>query len=211
MNTCPGYIVDYMHAYLDGEISKDEQSELDVHLASCTLCNELMSELTAATELLESADPIQAPERFVGNVMARLPKEKSKAGVHRWLRKHPILVAAAMFLILMSASLFSNYGDDQQFSVTMQPELVVDSGTVLVPEGVTVKGDVLVKNGELRVEGAVDGNITVINGTKYMASTAIVTGKSEEINKVFDWLWYKMKTTIKDILPQSQQEDSVEE
>ena len=108
--------------------------------------------------------------------MARLPKEKSQAGFQRWLRSHPLLAAAAMFFILMSASMFSSFGNDQQFSVTKQPNLVVEGETVLVPEGEIVKGDIVVKNGNLRIEGEVDGNITVINGSKYMASTAVVTG-----------------------------------
>ena len=32
-----------------------------------------------------------------------------------------------------------------------------------------------------------------------MASTANVTGEIEEINQVFDWLWYKIKAGAKDI------------
>lgn len=103
----------------------------------------------------------------------------------------------------MSATLFSSYGNDQQFSVTKQPNLVVEGQTVLVPAGETVKGDIVVKNGELRIEGEVDGDVTVIHGSKYMASTAIVTGKSKEIDKAFDWLWYKMKKTATDIFSTS--------
>jgi anti-sigma factor RsiW len=120
-------------------------------------------------------------------------------GMQRWLRNHPLLAAAAMFLILMSASLFSSYGNDQQFSVSNQPNLIVEGQTVLVPAGEKVEGDIVVKNGTLRIEGEVDGDVTVISGSKYMASTAIVTGELEEIDKVFDWIWYKMKTTSKDI------------
>jgi hypothetical protein len=32
-----------------------------------------------------------------------------------------------------------------------------------------------------------------------MASTANVTGEIEEINQLFDWLWYKMKAGAKDV------------
>ncbi|AMQ04782.1 anti-sigma factor family protein [Sporosarcina psychrophila] len=203
MNTCPEQIVHYMHAYLDGDISRDEERLLKEHLDSCKECKEIMNGLTESIAFIGSAAKIKAPDSFVNGVMARLPKEKSQAGVQRWLRSHPLLAAAAMFLILMSATLFSSYGNDQQFSVTKQPNLVVEGQTVLVPAGETVKGDIVVKNGTLRIEGEVDGNVTVIRGSKYMASTAIVTGKSEEIDKVFDWLWYKIKTTAKDIFPSS--------
>ena len=211
MNTCPEHIVHYMHAYLDGDISRAEERELKQHLDSCEQCREIMNGLTESIAFIGSATQIQAPNNFVDGVMARLPKEKSQAGFQRLLRRHPFFAAAAMFVILMSASLFSSYGNDQQFSVTKQPNLIVEGQTVLVPEGETVKGDIVVKNGELRIEGQVEGNVTVIRGSKYMASTAVVTGTSEEIDKVFDWLWYKMKSTTKDIFsPPTKDEPAVE-
>ena len=211
MNTCPEHIVHYMHAYLDGDISRDEERELKQHLDSCQQCKEIMNGLTESIAFIGSAAQVQAPTNFVDGVMARLPKEKSQVGFQRLLRRHPFFAAAAMFFILMSASLFSSYGNDQQFSVTKQPNLIVEGQTVLVPEGETVKGDIVVKNGELRIEGQVEGNVTVIRGSKYMASTAVVTGTSEEIDKVFDWLWYKMKTTFKDIFSASAKEEPVME
>ncbi|MBE1553078.1 anti-sigma factor family protein [Sporosarcina limicola] len=211
MNTCPEQIVHYMHAYLDGEISRAEERELKEHLDNCTECKEIMNSLSESITLLGSVAQVKAPESFVGGVMARLPKEKSRAGAHRWLRSHPFLAAAAMFFVLMSATLFSSYGNDQQFSVTKQPNLIIDGQTVLVPKGEIVKGDIVVENGELRIEGEVDGNVTVIRGSKYMASTAVVTGESEEIDKLFDWLWYKMKNTAKDIFSSSKEDGQDED
>lgn len=211
MNTCPEHIVQYMHAYLDGDISHDEEQELNQHLESCLACKEIMTSLNDAVLFIESATPVEAPVGFVEGVMTRLPKEKSQAGIQRWLRSHPLIAAAAMFVVLMSASLFSNYGNDQHFSVTKQPNLIVEGEMVLVPEGEVVQGDVIVKNGKLRIEGEVDGDIVVINGSKYMASTAIVTGTSEEIDKAFDWLWYKIKSTAKDILPSSKKDKEAED
>lgn len=203
MNTCPDYVIEYMHAYLDGDISREEERRLREHLDACSECKEIMNGLSESLAFLGSATQIQAPEGFVEGVMARLPKEKSQAGFNRWLRRHPLFAAAAMFFILMSATLFSSYGNDQQFSVTKQPNLIVQGETVIVPEGEVIEGDIVVKNGNLRIEGQVDGNVTVIRGSKYMASTAVVTGKSEEIDEVFDWLWYKIKKIANDIIPSS--------
>ncbi len=211
MNTCPEQIVHCMHAYLDGDIRHDDEQLLMKHLAECPSCQKLMDDLTDAIEFIEQAEPIEAPVGFVNDVMARLPKEKSQVGIQRWLRKHPLLAAAAMFFVLMSASIFSGYGNDQQFSVTKQPNLIVEGETVTVPEGEVIKGDIIVKNGELRIEGEVDGNVTVIRGSKYMASTAVVTGTSEEIDQAFDWLWYKIKETVKDIFKTGDGEKPVEE
>ena len=206
MNTCPGQIVHYMHAYLDGDISRDEERLLKEHLDSCKECKEIMNGLTESIAFIGSASKIKAPDNFVNSVMTRLPKEKSQAGAQRWLRKHPLFAAAAMFLILMSATLFSSYDNDQQFSVTKQPNLIVEGQKVLVPAGEVVEGDIVVKNGILQIDGEVDGDVTVIRGSKYMASTAIVTGKSQEIDQVFDWLWYKMKKAVQDIFPSSEED-----
>ena len=124
--------------------------------------------------------------------MNRLPKRKNTVGIQKWLRRHPIIVAAAVFFLFMSAALLGSYPNDDQFSVTKQPNLIVDGETVIVPAGEVVKGDIVVKNGTIVIEGEVDGNVTVINGD-YMASTRVVTGQIEEVDEAFEWLWYEMK------------------
>ncbi|MCM3638476.1 zf-HC2 domain-containing protein [Sporosarcina luteola] len=210
MNTCQEPVIHLMHAYLDGDISHEEEQVLHKHLVECDLCREMMDELKMSALFLKDTAPIQAPEGFVSGVMERLPKEKSQAGFQRLLRRHPLVAAAALFLLLMSATLFSSYSNNQQFSFTKQPNLIVEGETVIVPAGEVVKGDIVVKNGNLRIEGEVDGNVTVIHGSKYMASTAVVTGKSEEIDQAFDWLWYKIKSTVKDIFPSSDGEQQEE-
>lgn len=76
---------------------------------------------------------------------------------------------------------------------------MVKNNTVIVPEGEVVKGDVTVKNGKLIIEGKVDGDVTIVNGEKYTASAGQVTGQIHEINEVFDWIWYKIKSTGKSV------------
>ena len=182
MGTCPEYIVEHMHNYLDGDISREHEQELKKHLQECSACQQHMHELSDT----------------IAMIMAQLPKPKTRFGVQKWLRQHPFLIAAAVFCLFMSAALFSHFNDDQQFSVTKQPNLVVDGQTVIVPKGEVVKGDIVVRNGDIVVEGEVDGNITVING-RYMASTAMVSGQIDEINESFEWLWYKVKTLVNDV------------
>ena len=165
-------------------------------MRDCKDCQQHMQELTSTIAFVKSAAVIEVPPNFVEQVMQKLPKRKMRTGVQSWLRRHPFFVAAALFCIFMSASLFSGYKNDQEFSFTKQPNLQVEGQTVIVPEGETVKGDIVVKNGDIIVKGAVDGDITVING-KYMASTANVTGQIDEVDEVFEWLWYKIKSSAK--------------
>ena len=199
MNTCSPNFVDYMHEYLDGDITREHEQELKKHLQMCSDCQQHMHELSDTIAFVKGAAHIMAPPHFEDNVMKRLPKRKNTAGVQKWIRRHPIIIAAAVFFLFMSATMLGSYPNDNQFSVTKQPNLIVEGQKVIVPAGEVVKGDIVVKNGDIVVEGEVDGNITVINGS-YMASTAVVTGEVEEIDEMFQWLWYNMKKVTTDFV-----------
>ncbi|MFY4776628.1 zf-HC2 domain-containing protein [Metabacillus sp. RGM 3146] len=190
---CPENIVLLMHKYLDKEITSDEENELKEHLGSCNACSRHFQELNRTDMLLKEAMTFASSEHFTAAVMNRLPEEKRfKAGI--WFRNHPILSAASLFLFFMAASLISAWSSDHQFSVSNQHNLVVRDNTVIVPKNEVVRGDVMVKNGTLRIEGTVDGNVTVINGEEYKASAGRVTGKMEKVNALFEWLWYRIKS-----------------
>lgn len=188
-----------MHKYLDGDILPEDESQLKEHLQSCEDCKKHLHEMEKSIALVQSTSHLTAPANFTADVLANLPKEKRTASINRWLKAHPFLVAAALFIILMGGSFFSSWKNDQDFSVSSQPNLVVKNNTVIVPEGKVVKGDVTVKNGKLIIEGKVDGDVTIVNGEKYTASAGQVTGQIHEINEVFDWMWYKIKSTGKSL------------
>ncbi|MFS0784260.1 zf-HC2 domain-containing protein [Bacillus sp. 1P06AnD] len=194
---CSDEIIEYMHEYLDNQISTEHESILRHHLQDCVDCQNHFHELKKAILFVQSSSHINAPSDFTQKVMASLPRETKKAGAKRWLKNHPLLTAASLFIVLMGGSLFSNWKEDYQFSFSKQPDLVVDNNTVIVPEGKTISGDVVVRNGNIKIEGKVDGNVTVINGDKYMASAGHVSGDIEEIDEMFGWLWYSIKDTFK--------------
>lgn len=189
-----------MHEYLDDEISTENEKDLREHIHSCSECEMHFHQLKKTIALVQSTSHIQASADFTANIMAKLPKETRKVGVQRWFMQHPIMTAASLFLALMGGSLALTWNEDQQFSVSKQPNLIVQNDTVIVPEGEVVKGDVTVRNGKLKIEGEVDGDVTVINGEQYMASAGKVTGEIKQINEIFDWLWYHIKETGEDVL-----------
>ncbi len=197
---CPIEMVVYMHEYLDNEISAEHERELREHIYTCSDCKTHFHQLKKTIALVQSTSHIQAPKDFTVNILEKLPKEKRKVGIQRWLMNHPLLTAASLFLVLMMGSIASTWSQDQQFSVSKQPNLIVQNDTVIIPEGEVVKGDVTVRNGKLIIEGEVDGNVTVINGERYMASAGKVTGDIEEINEVFEWIWFHIKELGKDVL-----------
>ncbi|MDQ0999833.1 anti-sigma factor RsiW [Neobacillus niacini] len=190
---CDEEIVELMHEYLDEEIDPKNEMILRDHLKSCKDCETLFNEYKKTIAVVKGTSRMQTPPNFTAKVMASLPKEKKKVSMQRWLRNHPLIAAASLFLVLMTGSVFSTWNQEREFSVSKQENLVVQNGTVIVPEGEVVKGDVIVRNGELRIEGEVQGDVTVINGEQYLASAGHVTGQIEEVNEVFDWIWYHMK------------------
>jgi len=200
VKACPEEIILYMQESLDSDLSHEKEQVLKDHLQRCPECQKHFQELKRTVAYIKSPSHIRVSSGFTADVMARLPKEKRSASVKRWFRNHPILAAASLFLLLMAGSVLNIWNDDQKFSVTKQPNLVVENDTVIVPEGEVVNGDITVKNGNLRIEGKVNGNVTIINGKQYLASAGDVTGDIEEINEIFEWLWYKIKDGSKKVI-----------
>lgn len=195
---CSPEAVSLIHKYLDEDITTNEEKELKQHLQKCKDCQNHFHELKKTIALVKSVNHVEPPDDFTRKVMDKLPKEKRSIGYKRWFKAHPLLTAAAVFLLLMTGSLFSTWTNDQQFSVSKQENIEIQDHTVIVPEGKVVKGDLVVRNGNVKVEGEVQGNVVVINGEKYLASAGNVTGEMEEINAVFDWIWYHIKDFVKE-------------
>jgi anti-sigma factor RsiW len=184
-----------MHDFLDEDISKENEQELKEHLRTCLACEQHFKELKKAIAFVQSTAHIKAPDDFTLAIMANLPKENKKIEVSRWLKNHPLLSAASLFIVLMAGSLFTSWNQNEQFSFSNQPNLVVENNTVIVPEGEVVTGDIVVRNGKVQIEGEVQGDVTVINGEKYLASAGHVTGEIREVDALFEWIWYHIKTT----------------
>ncbi|MGM0877323.1 MAG: anti-sigma factor family protein [Bacillota bacterium] len=198
--SCSSEFVQLLHKYMDHEVSGEEEKKVKDHLHTCEECYQHFHELEKAVALVQSTSHIEAPKDFTQVVMNRLPKEKRTVSWNRWLKGHPLLVAASLFVFLMTGSLFSAWSEDQHFSVSKQPNLVVENSKVTVPEGEVVNGDVTVKNGTLMIEGTIKGDVIVINGEKFLASAGHVTGEIEEVDEMFEWLWYHIKSLSKDVV-----------
>lgn len=215
MGACHEKYIELMHAYLDGEIQPEHEQQLKQHLKSCDICQAHMHELSDVVAFMKSAQPVPPPPNLTSNVMASIPRRNISKGSQSWFRRYPMVTAAAVFLVFMSAMFFGNFTDDQQFTFTKSGNVIVEGDTVIIPKGEVIAGDFMVRNGNIRVDGAIEGNLTVINGDvvnqdaidsstvvnqdvidggNLMASTAVVTGEIEEIDRVFDWLWFKMKS-----------------
>lgn len=131
--SCPEQIVQLMHMHLDGDILPKDEHVLNEHLETCEKCRKHFYEMEKSIALVRSTSHVEAPADFTANVMAKLPKEKKRASVKRWFRTHPVIAAAAVFIILMGGGFFNSWHNDHNFSVSKQPNLVVHNHTVTVP------------------------------------------------------------------------------
>lgn len=207
---CNQEIIHLMHDYLDNDIKKEDETKLRLHLEECSDCQRHFHELARTVTLIQSAEDISAPNRFTQNVMDQLPTEKKQIRYMRWFKTHPAFTAAAVFFILMFSSVFSIWHQDTKLSVSKQENLIVEGDTVIVPEDVTVAGDLVVKNGDLKIDGTVEGDVTLINGKlirddeglvdeELMASAGEINGEFEKVDRLFDWIWYSLKNLMKGI------------
>ncbi|MFC0523803.1 zf-HC2 domain-containing protein [Pontibacillus salicampi] len=196
---CPKEAVALMHKYLDDELTKNEERTLRSHLNGCETCQHHFHELKRTIAMVQSTNQIHAPDNFSSRVMQNLPSEKRTQGYKRWFRAHPMITAAAIFFLFMFGSIFSVYNGDQHLSVSKQKDIVIEDNTVIVPEGKVVEGDLVVKNGNLRIDGKVDGDVVLINGKNVMASAGEVTGELDQVNQVFEYIWYNVKKLTKEI------------
>ncbi|WP_051541416.1 polymer-forming cytoskeletal protein [Caldalkalibacillus mannanilyticus] len=137
--------------------------------------------------------------------MTQLPKEEMKDKWKRWIKGHPILVAASIFLFLMAGSFVSIWteGRDQFYvSVPNMEQIYVDyeNSTVVVPDDQVIEGDLVVRNGNVEIRGEVTGDVIVTDGQVYQASTAHIAGQVEEIDQFMRWVWYHAQRWIKEAL-----------
>ncbi|MGM0807275.1 MAG: anti-sigma factor family protein [Bacillota bacterium] len=187
-----------MNKVLDGDATKEEEQNFHNHLKGCETCREEFELLTVTLKELQLQSHIKAPEGFTEAVMAKLPKEKQQVKWMRWMKSHPALTAAAIFMFFMAASVFTSYNQQDLAVVKGEGNLQIKKNerVVVVPAGETIKGDLVVENADVRIEGKVEGDVTVIKGDQYLASAGEVTGHSQEIGQVVEWVWYKLKSLV---------------
>lgn len=205
---CNKDTIELMHKYLDGDLTKQEETKLRGHLEGCEDCQKHFHELKRTITLVQSTESISAPADFTAKVMENLPTEKKRVRYKRWFKAHPIVTSAAIFFIFMFSGIFSAWNQQTELVVSKQENLVIQGDTVIVPEGVTVSGDLLVKNGNLKIDGTVDGNVTLINseliddsieGSGLMASAGEVNGELKEVDRIFEWIWFHLKDMVESI------------
>jgi len=184
-----------MHDILDKDINEYNNQELQKHMKTCLNCDDHFAQLKLTDGLLKQVAYKQTAPDYLGKVISQLPKTDKVHGMKRWFRSHPGLTAASIFLMFFAISLFSYTVPNSDFKIVSEEynALVINGKEVIVPEGESLTGDLVVENGNLQIEGEVKGNVTVVNGKLLMANASNVNGKTKQIDQLFEWIWYQGK------------------
>jgi len=201
----------WMHDYLDNDLSRQESVKLKEHLLACRECRERFrlleqAEAYAASVMhdglaRDAAETGYDADALRARIMSGLPAQRRRGAWTRWVRNHPAVSVAALFAIVMVSSFVTMWEQDSELVVRGSDlaHVVIEGNTVIVPEGTEYDGDLTVENGTTVVNGQVNGNLTVIDGSLNMASTAKIIGQERTINQALGWIWYKVTETVNDI------------
>jgi anti-sigma factor RsiW len=195
--------VSMMHDYLDDDLPEQQQRELKEHLLSCPDCRAKFKELEQTDMLMFSLmhqSPV-ASDDLVSRIMSSLPKSKKENAFITWIKRHPALTAASLFLVVMLMSSVTFWSPDRQLVVrgVDLDQVIIKGDTVIVPSGKTITGNLTIENGKAQVYGDVNGNVTVIDGSLYQASTAHISGQVKSIDQAVSWLWYKVTNMFSEV------------
>jgi anti-sigma factor (TIGR02949 family) len=183
-----------MHEYFDGELEKGEVLALKDHLQSCSTCNRHFQLLEMTEAMVKSFPVIEAPDHLKDRIMLALPPIRRKKTWGRWFRRHPAISVAAVFLLVMMGSFVSLWNEDRELVVKGSDleQIVIKGDTVYVPAGHKVTGNLMVKSGKLQVDGDINGNLVVIDGSVNLASTAHISGQVTKIDEAAEWIWFQV-------------------
>lgn len=86
---------------LDGDLTAQEQTALEEHLAACPQCRALARELTELHQIMGELEETPAPDTLAPSVMAAIRQEKRVVPLHRrsWLRTVGGLAACAVICL----------------------------------------------------------------------------------------------------------------
>lgn len=187
-----------LHEYVDRELPLDRTAALKEHLKECAQCKKKLIQLEKVDALIKSWPETRVSEGLTERIMQALPPAKKSNPWYTRVRKYPGLSAAAVFVFLMTASFVTLWDEDKEMLVKGSDlqSIKIEGDTVIVPKGSTVAGDLTVSNGKLQVEGEVQGNLIVIDGSIAQASTAHISGKVTQIDEAFSWLWFKVNDLL---------------
>lgn len=183
-----------IHDYLDDEIQGESLLQLNGHLQACSKCNQHFRQLEKADAFFRILTRPCVPEGLAERVIQSVPTEKKKMSWLRFVKRHPAVSVAVVFLCVILGSVMSLWNQETELMLKGNnlEHIVIEGDKVIIPEGRTIHGNLIVENGRIQVDGYITGDLIVIDGAILSAPYANVTGNITSVDKALDWIWYKM-------------------
>ena len=107
------HVIEWLNAYLDGELKGRRLLHVEEHLAQCEACREELNSLRGVSALLQEvpAAEFTSNERFVSQVNLRLPQKQVKATRNNFIEAGWWLIPVsilAVWAFISTAILLSN-------------------------------------------------------------------------------------------------------
>jgi len=184
-----------IHDYLDATLEGFELTELKQHLLDCPSCRKVLDGLEQAEACLRVMPQPSVDDGLADRIMLALPRRSKVIQFRGWLKRHPAISVAAVFVVVMMSSFLSLWNSEQELMVKGNDleDVIIQGDMVIIPEGSTVNGDLLIENGKLQVFGNIEGNLVVVDGSIFTASTATIAGQVTSVNETIDRFWFKVK------------------
>lgn len=99
-------VQEIMSAYLDGEVSPDEERMVREHVASCSECKVVLQDLQKTAQLVKGLDEVEPPPWLTQKIMAHVRDEAEKAGFFKRIFypfriKVPIQAFATLLIVVV--------------------------------------------------------------------------------------------------------------
>jgi predicted anti-sigma-YlaC factor YlaD len=126
-----GHVMEWLGAYVDGELRGVRLRWVESHLAQCNLCQGELEGLRALSATLQESPAMETPERFVARVGLRLPRSQERPPAQKALELSWKLVPAGLLFALAFVHAVFVTGGLVQLALSMG--LGGDVAVVLLP------------------------------------------------------------------------------
>jgi hypothetical protein len=97
------HVIEWLNAYLDGELKNGKLYQVEAHLAVCSTCQAELESLQALSNLLHTtpAPEFISSERFAAQVSLRLPREQPKPAKRNFFEMGWWLIPVGLLFLWM--------------------------------------------------------------------------------------------------------------